>query len=371
MQDSLTVTYHIRSTAAEIASRAEGVALEQSVELPRLAVRDPHIVENILGRVASIRPLTAEEDTPQTFEVMIQLARATTGDDPAQWLNMLFGNTSLQSDVLLADVALPDEQLDLFAGPQVGSAGLRALVNGYDRPLTCTALKPQGIPSAQLAELCYTFACAGIDFIKDDHGLANQPFSPFAERVAACQAAVARATAQTGRQSLYVPNLLGGPRTLAEQAHICRDLGVQMVMLEPMLVGLPVMHELVADGLGMAVMAHPAFAGALRIAPDLLFGKIFRLFGADAVIYPNYGGRFTYSPQTCLDLAHNLRQPWGPLRPAFPVPAGGMQVDRVGEMVTFYGNETILLIGGSLYMAGDALLERSRTFVDNVHGGAR
>jgi ribulose-bisphosphate carboxylase large chain len=48
-----------------------------------------------------------------------------------------------------------------------------------------------------------------------------------------------------------------------------------------------------------------------------------------------------------------------------------MQVDRVGEMVTFYGNETILLIGGSLYMAGDALLERSRTFVDNVHRGAQ
>ncbi|MFN3982161.1 MAG: RuBisCO large subunit C-terminal-like domain-containing protein [Caldilinea sp.] len=366
MQDFFFVTYHIRATADEIAARAEGVALEQSVELPRAAVRYPHIIENILARVESIQ--TIGDDL---HGVVIRMARATTGDDPAQWLNMLFGNTSLQSDVLLVDVAMPDDQVAAFAGPQFGSAGLRALVDGHDRPLTCTALKPQGLSSAQLAEFCRIFARAGIDFIKDDHGLADQSYSPFAERVALCQAAVAEAAAETGHRSFYVPNLIGGPRTIAEQARICRDLGVQAVMIEPMLVGLPVMHELVADGLGMAVMAHPAFAGALRIAPELLFGKIFRLFGADAVIYPNYGGRFSYSQQTCLDLAANLRRPWGPIKDALPVPAGGMQVDRVQEMVDIYGNDTILLIGGSLYMAGDALYARSRTFVENVQKGAR
>lgn len=366
MQDSLFVTYHIRATPDEIAARAEAVALEQSVELPRAAVRDPHIVENILARVESIEVLRDD-----LFEVVIRLTRATTGDDPAQWLNMLFGNTSLQSDVLLVDVAMPDDQVAAFAGPQFGGAGLRALVDGYNRPLTCTALKPQGLAATQLAELCRTFARAGIDFIKDDHGLANQRFSPFAERVARCQAAVTEAAAETGRCSLYVPNLIGGPRAIAEQARICRDLGVQAVMIEPMLVGLPLLHELVADGLGMAVMAHPAFAGALRIAPELLFGKIFRLFGADAVIYPNYGGRFSYSQQTCLDLANNLRRPWGAHKDALPVPAGGMQADRVQEMIDVYGNDTILLIGGSLYMAGDALYERSRTFVENVHKGAK
>jgi len=133
----------------------------------------------------------------------------------------------------------------------------------------------------------------------------------------------------------------------------------------------PTPQPLAAEGLGMAVMAHPAFAGALRIAPELLYGKIFRLFGADAVIYPNYGGRFSYSQQTCADLAANLRRPWGPIKDALPVPAGGMQVDRVQEMIDFYGDDTILLIGGSLYMAGDALFERSRTFAENVQKGSR
>ena len=32
----------------------------------------------------------------------------------------------------------------------------------------------------------------------------------------------------------------------------------------------------------MAFMAHPTFAGAARIAPPLLIGKVFRMLGADA-----------------------------------------------------------------------------------------
>jgi ribulose-bisphosphate carboxylase large chain len=89
MQDAFDVTYLIHASANEIAARAEGVALEQSVELPRTAVRDPHIVENILACVESIQAIGDD-----LHEVVIRLARATTGDDPAQWLNMLFGNTS-------------------------------------------------------------------------------------------------------------------------------------------------------------------------------------------------------------------------------------------------------------------------------------
>ncbi|MGH7683992.1 MAG: ribulose 1,5-bisphosphate carboxylase, partial [Vulcanimicrobiaceae bacterium] len=61
-----------------------------------------------------------------------------------------------------------------------------------------------------------------------------------------------------------------------------------------------------------------------------------------------------------------LRAPWDSLRPALPVPAGGMPVERTGEMVAFYGEDTMLLIGGSLLSAGDALGERSRNFVAAV-----
>jgi len=98
----------------------------------------------------------------------------------------------------------------------------------------------------------------------------------------------------------------------------------------------------------------------------LLLGKLFRLFGADAAIFPNHGGRFGYSAQTCAAIADGARSDWHGLAPAMPVPAGGMSVGRVAEMRARYGEDTMLLIGGDLLLAGDALGQRCREFVAAV-----
>jgi len=269
------------------------------------------------------------------------------------------------------DVQFPDEFIEGFTGPRHGLAGIRAKVKAHGRPLTMTALKPQGLPAASLARLCGTFARAGIDVIKDDHGIANQAYSPFAARVQACQRELRAANAATGGHSVYAPSLSGGPRQLAEQLRIVRGEGVGMVLLCPMILGVPVLAELAADDIGCALIAHPALAGASRIAPPLLLGRLFRLFGADATVFPNFGGRFSYSPQTCLALADAARRPWGELKPIAPVPAGGMSVARVPEMRAMYGDDVILLIGGALLVAGDQLAERSREFVNAVAGAVR
>ena len=55
--------------------------------------------------------------------------------------------------------------------------------------------------------MAYDFAKGGIDLIKDDHGLANQNYAPYEERVRACCAAVRRANAETGRRCVYAPCL--------------------------------------------------------------------------------------------------------------------------------------------------------------------
>jgi ribulose-bisphosphate carboxylase large chain len=43
--------------------------------------------------------------------------------------------------------------------------------------------------------------------------------------------------------------------------------------------------------------------------------------------------------------------PLGPLAPIFPVPAGGVTLERVPELLRRYGSEVILLIGGALLRA--------------------
>jgi ribulose-bisphosphate carboxylase large chain len=358
----LHVTYLVRAAAADVAARAEALLLEQTVELPRdTAARDPWVAAHILGCVEEIRPAGGD-----LHRVTIAQPLATTAADPAQLLTVLFGNCSLQPDVFLADVELPDAAFDWLPGPRAGVAGLRELTGVTGRPLLATALKPMGLRPAQLAALCGTFARAGIDLIKDDHGLANHPFCPFEDRVEACLAAVEAAARETGRRALYLPNVTGTPDRVRRQIEFARQMGVRAVILSPMVVGLPLLHELASESGGLPIVAHPAFGGVLRAAEPALFGKLFRWYGADAVIFPHAGGRFSYSEATCRAIASALLAPHPRARPAFPAPAGGIRVERVGELLDFYGNDCILVIGGSLYQAGDALFDRTRDLVEQV-----
>jgi ribulose-bisphosphate carboxylase large chain len=145
-----------------------------------------------------------------------------------------------------------------------------------------------------------------------------------------------------------------------------------MVLVAPMISGLPAFHALVREFPAMGFMAHPAMAGAARIAPPLLIGRIFRMLGADATVFPNHGGRFGYSPETCRALARAALDPDRGLRATVPVPAGGMTTERVPEMLAFYGADVMLLVGGALLAARERLAEEaarfSRSVAEHAHG---
>ncbi|MBI1208138.1 MAG: ribulose 1,5-bisphosphate carboxylase [Azospirillum sp.] len=362
MAETLSACYRIRSEPRMIEARAQALAIEQSVEMPLDAIADPMVLDEIVGRVETIEDLGGGR-----FEIRVALAVATTGHEAGQLLNMLFGNSSIHADVELVDVRLPPSLVLGFGGPRLGLAGLRARGGGAGRALTCSALKPQGVPPAELARLAGRLAEGGLDFIKDDHGLADQRYSRFSDRVSACAGAVAAANARTGFATRYLPSLSGDLDHLRAQVACATAAGLDAVLIAPMVVGLPSFHALVRDFPGVAFMAHPALAGALRIAPPLLVGKLFPLFGADAVVFPNHGGRFGYSAPTCRGLADAARGAWAGITAAVPVPAGGMTLDRVPEMLDFYGPDVMLLIGGNLLAAGDRLTEATAAFTAAVH----
>ncbi|MGD9538679.1 MAG: RuBisCO large subunit C-terminal-like domain-containing protein [Alphaproteobacteria bacterium] len=361
----LVATYTVRSDARSIEARAGMIALEQSVELPLEVVDDARVKDEIVGRIEAI-----EDRGGGLFRVRIALAASTTGYEAGQLFNMLFGNTSIHDDVTLEDAALPGDLIAAFGGPRQGLAGLRRRAGAGQRALTCAALKPQGLPTAALAGIAGRLAAGGVDFIKDDHGLADQAYSPFAERVAACAAAVREANRAGGGRTSYLPSLSGDLDRLRQQVGLARDEGLDAVLVAPMVLGLPAFHALVRDNPEIAFMAHPAMAGASRIAPPLLLGRLFRLLGADATVFPNHGGRFGYTEETCRRLAEAARGAWAGLAPCAPVPAGGMALARVPEMLDFYGPDTIFLIGGNLLAARERLTEETRAFVRRAAGGA-
>jgi ribulose-bisphosphate carboxylase large chain len=337
----LTATYRINATVDTIEERARAIAIEQSVETPLATVRDPRVRADIVGETLRI----VERDAGR-FDVDIALSTATIGADAGQLLNMLFGNTSLHDDVALVDVALPRDLVVAFGGPSQGLAGLRRRAGADRRALTASALKPQGLTPAALAELAHDLALGGLDFIKDDHGLADQSFSPFEARVTACAAAVRKAAKETGHSTRYVPSLSGDRNAIESQIAIAQGEGLDAFLIAPAVAGFSTLQALRAAHPGLAFLAHPTLTGA-RVAPEV-YARLFRLFGADASIFPNYGGRFGFSEAACHKIGQALREPWFSLAPAAPIPAGGMSLERVPEMLEFYGPDVMLLIGGAL-----------------------
>jgi ribulose-bisphosphate carboxylase large chain len=208
--------------------------------------------------------------------------------------------------------------------------------------------------------LAERFALGGLDFVKDDHGLADQDYSRFADRLRACAAGVARGSRTVGHRTRYIPSLTGNLDQLRAQALLARQHGLDCALIAPMVAGLPSVQALVADFPDIAFFAHPSMSG-LRIAPDLLIGKLFPLIGADAVIFPNHGGRFGYSPEMCRSLAGHARH-----AAALPVPAGGMTLGRTAEVLDFYGPDTMLLIGGDLLLARDRIAQAAAAFARAV-----
>ena len=74
-------------------------------------------------------------------------------------------------------------------------------------------------------------ARGGIDIIKDDHGLADQVYSPFAARVRACAAAVREANKAGGGHAVYVPSLSGDLDQLRRQISLAKEEGLDAVLV--------------------------------------------------------------------------------------------------------------------------------------------
>ena len=345
-----SVTYRIRAAdRAEAQSRAEGIALEQTVEIPRAVVPQGYIADEIVGRVEEIG--RAGEGV---FHATISYSPDSVGDEITQFLNVIFGNSSIQQGIRVIGLDPGPEMARRFPGPRFGIEGLRRLTGRAHGGLIAPVLKPMGQPPEAFAALAAGCVRGGADIVKEDHGLASQPAAPFRARVEAVAKAVAKANADEGRQALYFPNLSGQPEDIEANLRFAKDAGAGGILVMPGLYGFGIVNRIArAAGLDLPVMTHPAFLGPYVLAPDtgfdhgVLFGTIQRLAGADISVFPNVGGRFGFSHDECLQIADACRAP-GPGLPMLPSPGGGMSVDRAADMVAMYGADVVYLLGGSL-----------------------
>ena len=363
--ERFTVHYRLVAAAeAEARALARGICLEQTVETSDQLLADDDIRGHVVGRIEAL-----EAVAPGSFDVAISYTVESAAGELTQLFNVIFGNSAMQPGIRVLRLDLPAGLLRQFKGPRFGRTGLRALLGIADRPLLGTALKPMGLSAANLADLAFQLALGGVDIIKEDHGLTDQPFAPFAERVPRCAEAVARANRRTGYRCLYAPNVTAPADRIVARARQAKDWGAGGVMVAPGLAGWDFVRVLAEDdALALPILSHPAWLGTFAISPrqgvahHVIFGQLPRLAGADATIFVNHGGRFAFSRDDCRGIVDATEQPMGDLKPIFPIPAGGMTLNRLPEMAEFYGREAVLLIAGGLYSHGPDLAASSREF---------
>ena len=350
--ERLLVTYAIEGPAEKAADWAADIAVEQSVEFPPDLIEDASIREQVIGRVEAITALS-----PSLHQARVSFAGEIAGGELTQLLNVLFGNTSLKPNIRLLDFELPASLAASLGGPRFGIAGLRDYLGIPIRPLLLTAIKPMGLSPGALAARAADFARGKIDLVKDDHGLADQSFCRFADRVEAVVQAIERANREVGTRCIYAPNVTAAPLVARDRARVAKQAGAGALLYSPGLGGWDTLRMLADDDeLALPILCHPALlANRGAFSHRVLYGRLPRLAGADATIFPSYGGRFSFTPDECQDLCTGARGPMADLRPVMPLPAGGITLARVREQVAFYGPDTGLLVGGDLFRTGDLI----------------
>lgn len=354
--DRIRVTYRIMaSDLAEARTRAHGIALEQTVEVPDDVVPDGFIRDEIVGRIERLEP------DKGAFEAVISYSPDSAGSEVIQLINVIFGNSSMQAGIRVTaiDTAAMSDRLP---GPRFGIDGVRARTGRARGGLIAPVIKPQGSSHADLARIAARCVAGGADIIKEDHGLANQPMAPFEDRLRAVADAVGDANARHGGRTMYIANVTGRGGDPIADAHRAKELGATGVLLMPGLLGFQTVQALAGDpAFDLPIMAHPAFTGAFVQSPDfgiahgVMYGALQRAAGTDISIFPNVGGRFGFTEADCHAIADACRTPRGHGHSIMPSPGGGMSVDRAADMAAMYGDDVVYLLGGSLLREGDRI----------------
>ncbi|MEK7388152.1 MAG: RuBisCO large subunit C-terminal-like domain-containing protein [Elusimicrobiota bacterium] len=362
MSERLIAVYEVAGPAAEAEKTARAIAYEETVEVPLDFPLKASIRENVVGRVAAVAPTHEGR-----WRVEVDFPAALAGGRLGAFLNLVYGNASLWTDVRLVDVRFPASFLGSFSGPNFGLRGLRELLGVQGRPLLATALKPMGSTNEEFAAAAAAFARGGGDIVKDDQNIVDTSLESFRSRVDA----IAKALSRENKSCLYFPHLSAPQEELEERLKFILDRGLRGVLICPAIVGLDTLRRLAASHRAV-FMAHPAYSGAFYaqrsqgIEHSLYLGTLMRLAGADISVFPNAGGRFSFTRDECLSITAKARAPFGHLAAMWPAPGGGMGLGDAETMAADFGTDAIWLVGGRLLMHAGGPEAGARAFREKV-----
>jgi len=350
-------TYQYRASAGtDIDRLARSLAeLQSSGAWVDLAGETDLIRRRHAGRV--LKTWEIPDGEARAWGIEIAYPTHNMGDQIPLLLATVYGECASWHDLKLIDLRLPEAFVTAFKGPAVGLDGIRELVDATDRPLLVTILKPAiGLTAAESAGVFYQAAIGGSDAVKDDEKVVSQPWSHFLDRVREHARAATAAYEQTGHRTLYFVNITDRPDRLLANAHAAVEAGASALLVNAWTVGVSALSMLADDPtIGVPIMAHLAFAGAVSgspwsgVSPHVALGTLSRLAGADVAVYPSHLGTLPFSRADALRVSGALTDPWFGMRRALPLAGGGLHAGMVPRLVADLGIDWALAAGGGVH----------------------
>lgn len=355
----IIATYEIKHTD-HVERVAEKIAHELTVgtwtELNHL---EQYQLQAFRGEVIA----TSQQETTSRFSIRYPLHNVTP--DFSSILTTTFGKLSLDPNVQLVDLSLPEELASDFPGAAFGVEGVRDILRVHDRPLAMSIFK--GVIGRDLdflaTQLRDQFA-GGIDLVKDDEILYDNPLTPSLERARIGASIIQEHKELTGRSVLYAVTLSGPVFTLRDQAKRLIEAGATALLFNVYTYGLDALRELAKDSeIHVPILAHPAFAGALTgsIRHSLLFGKLIRLAGADLTLFPSpYGSLSTPKDEAQQIQTYATESNW--TKPILAVPSAGIHPGLVPDLIRDFGTDVVINAGGGIHGHPDGAAAGARAF---------
>ncbi len=343
------------------ASIAYGLTVGSWTELPATRQKE---MQKHLGVVQAI------QETEDRALITIGYPLMNLGSSFSSLLITVFGKLSMDQEIRLEDLELPEAWLKEYTGPRLGIEGIRQALGVYNRPLLMSIFKSAiGFSADEMAREFYKQAIGGADLIKDDEVLLTESPAAFVSRVRRMVAEVNNIYTEVGRKILYVAHLAGKTSTLVDQALRAIDVGAMAFLVSPYVHGLDTLAELRrALPEEIVLVSHPAFAGAIYqgdrvgVSTPLLLGKLLRIAGADMSLFPSPYGSVTLKRSESLAVGDALRQPIQGIKSAWPVPSAGIHPGLIKKLMEDFGLDVVVNAGGGIHGHPQGAIAGARAF---------
>ena len=253
--------------------------------------------------------------------------------------------------IRLQDIHFPDVFLSDFQGPQFGVQGLREILNVYDRPLMFGVIKPNvGLSPEPFSEIAFEAWCGGLDVAMDDELISDVFWSTLDERSKCMGKARLRAEQITEENKIYLANITDEVDRLLELHDIAVANGANAIMLNAMTVGLSAVR-MVRKHARVPMISHFDMFGTMTQIPfhgirEIVFTKLLRMVGFDAILYPGFSPRMKTTEPEILASIRTCLDPFGNLKPCFPIPAGSQWAGSLATLYEKFGTIDFAVVPG-------------------------